>query len=1301
MLKKLTALICVFSVLICHIPVSANEEKMKTITFDSWNNAYAEANFRVIYNNSSNPSVFGSAFANRKVFGKASKSFFYGNSQGSASEYGGGYGKIYNFTDSAFDSSYKYKLLSFDIAVLSAKTNMYIYSSKSPGTILFKITNGKIYIQKKQVLENVREKRWYNIKLIEKSDGTWKTYIDGELLCEQQASLVKAFNELRFVLCSNTDTYSSESGELLYNANGFYLDNIELQTLGNAPVTEAQMINLTSTAAEIKNDFPRQISVSRSVSAKELLSSLNITEAAVVDADSNPVPETSSTAGRYLRVLSGGSEIIYPIKSNGGTSRDFETKVFANENFNTSAGNITAVKKNGEIGLVNQNGEGYLSVKKEASSDMYFEINNFAAIDKKLICEFTMINKNPGIEGSMFMLRDSTTGTNITESYLRLSGERLYAGGNVLCTLPQGTKRDIALVFDLNNHTWDAYADGKAVCSGAATAESLECITCARFYFASGSGEIYFDNLKLYNAEEICNIDGLLPVSASPFKNEAYGKIPLKGSIAVEADVSSVWDGNEKYYTENPIVFKDGEYFMESGEAKALFGVSADEVRIIDSTEYASIDKMAQKAGLQSNEVKKGFFVFSEGDYKYSGSAADEAYKYMAFRRYSPQELVQKSKETHPYILGASDDRFAELSGLADENKFVAERYGKIKASADNYLNASVLAYKKTGIRLYSVAVEFKKRASELALMYKLTGEEKYKTRLENEIKAVCAFPDWNAQEHFLDASEIAFGMALCIDWLYGDLSAETLSLAKEKLNEYFLDYAELGYNGKMSAFWITSDINWNAVCNGAAAIAAMAVFEDNPERYSVVIANALRGYEECITQFSPSGSWHEGPHYCEYTTEYLSYLHSSLEGFFGSDLDFGKIRGIDKIGYYQIGIDSPQGMNDYHDGFSEHINSAALLYFGKRFNDSRITSAKLYYDRLLGTFPEASELIWLDTSVTEAEIDIAPDMYFEKDEVAVLCGSRQGENAVFASFHGGDNSDAHAHTDAGAFVLNMSGEKWFIDIPIENYDATGESAQFRKSLKGHNTVEIIQNGQESGTQNKDKRAYITAFEQGTQSSFAIMNLTDVYDEVNGFYRGIKLSNEKKSFHIRDEITVKAPSEIIWRAATDVDAVTDGSSFVLSKNGKSITVYVNTENAVLSVNNSLPLSSYRNPGKKIKQIEIRVSAIGEAVIDVCVSQNGQASALPLDMWSVSEAAACFKNTNGDEVYKMPKGAVIAENTSSEMQLVACYKDGKLVQCIKNPPGQSCTASESDCIKVFEWGNNLRPKTNYKVIKQEH
>ena len=89
------------------------------------------------------------------------------------------------------------------------------------------------------------------------------------------------------------------------------------------------------------------------------------------------------------------------------------------------------------------------------------------------------------------------------------------------------------------------------------------------------------------------------------------------------------------------------------------------------------------------------------------------------------------------------------------------------------------------------------------------------------------------------------------------------------------------------------------------------------------------------------------------------------------------------------------------------------------------------------------------------------------------------------------------------------------------------------------------------------------------------------------------------------------------------------------------------------------------------------------------------------MWSVSEAAACFKNTNGDEVYKMPKGAVIAENTSSEMQLAACYKDGKLVQCIKNPPGQSCTASESDCIKVFEWGNNLRPKTNYKVIKQEH
>lgn len=88
-----------------------------------------------------------------------------------------------------------------------------------------------------------------------------------------------------------------------------------------------------------------------------------------------------------------------------------------------------------------------------------------------------------------------------------------------------------------------------------------------------------------------------------------------------------------------------------------------------------------------------------------------------------------------------------------------------------------------TGRRLLTVSRDALSRIGILSTVFSISKEQRFLDKLNEEIIAVCSFSDWNPT-HFLDAAEMAYGVAIGLDWSLNKLPASTVALAKKALVE-------------------------------------------------------------------------------------------------------------------------------------------------------------------------------------------------------------------------------------------------------------------------------------------------------------------------------------------------------------------------------------------------------------------------------------------------------------------------------------------------------------------------------------
>lgn len=190
----------------------------------------------------------------------------------------------------------------------------------------------------------------------------------------------------------------------------------------------------------------------------------------------------------------------------------------------------------------------------------------------------------------------------------------------------------------------------------------------------------------------------------------------------------------------------------------------------------------------------------------------------------------------HPRLLLLKNQEQALLQEVT-QNPHKRKLHDAIIGQCDSMIPLQPITRTLQGRRLLQQSREFLKRIFYLSYAYRTTGNFAYAHRAETEMLAVAAFSDWNAPQHFLDAAEMATGMAFGYDWLYHLLSPQSKSKIAQSIIEFALKPSlQPAYNK-----WLQYENNWNQVCNAGLLVGALAVYEQVPELAETISKEVLK----------------------------------------------------------------------------------------------------------------------------------------------------------------------------------------------------------------------------------------------------------------------------------------------------------------------------------------------------------------------------------------------------------------------------------------------------------------------------
>lgn len=397
---------------------------------------------------------------------------------------------------------------------------------------------------------------------------------------------------------------------------------------------------------------------------------------------------------------------------------------------------------------------------------------------------------------------------------------------------------------------------------------------------------------------------------------------------------------------------------------------------------------------------------------------------------------------SHPRVIFTDAD-FNAIKDAISANLILLTLHEKAISIANSSIGKADLVHALTGKRMLSVSREAERRILSCAYAYKTTGEQKYLTQAEHDIVTVCNFEDWNARRHFLDAGEMAAGVALGYDWLYSELSEETRTLACKALNDYAFYPAQ---NKIWNLDFYNSDGNWNQVCNGGLVCAALAVYERNQTVAKDIIEKAATSNVVAMkAMYSPDGNYPEGYSYWNYGTLYQALMNTALETAGGSDMGLSKVEGFDRTGKYMLYMEGPLKKTfNYSDCAPAVVPCLAQWYFAWKFNDLSL----LYIEKdRMSNYANSDESRLLPLivyyayrmSLTSFSDIPAPEENFFKGEgltpVVLIHDNWKMDNTdKFLGIKAGKGNTGHAHLDAGSFVYDADGVRWSADLGLQSY---------------------------------------------------------------------------------------------------------------------------------------------------------------------------------------------------------------------------------------------------------------------------
>ncbi len=418
----------------------------------------------------------------------------------------------------------------------------------------------------------------------------------------------------------------------------------------------------------------------------------------------------------------------------------------------------------------------------------------------------------------------------------------------------------------------------------------------------------------------------------------------------------------------------------------------------------------------------------------------------------------------HPRVIFSNNDfeTIKSGSGGAVFNTI----HNLIISKANTYINATELTRVLNGKRMLDVSRRALERLTYCAYAYKTTGDSQYLTRAEKDLKAVCAFQDWNARSHYLDVGEMSAGVALAYDWLYSDLQADTKQAVRKALENFAFTTAQ---NKVWNLNFYNAASNWNQVCNGGLIAAALAVYEDNPTQAKEIIEKGVESNLPAMSEmYSPDGAYPEGYSYWSYGTIYQALILTALETATGSDLNLSKVEGFSKTSKYVLFMEGYLDMCfNYSDSTPPVVPGLALWYFAYKYNDTSL----LYIEKnRLNKYSSAGESRLLPLVAYYAyklnlssldEIKAPSEKIYKGGGLTpvVLVHDNWAMDVTdkFLGIKGGKANTSHGHMDAGSFVYEAFGERWADDMSRPSYGVLEQQINLWDMNDGSERWDVIQ----------------------------------------------------------------------------------------------------------------------------------------------------------------------------------------------------------------------------------------------------
>ncbi|MCK5693275.1 MAG: heparinase II/III family protein [Bacteroidales bacterium] len=505
-----------------------------------------------------------------------------------------------------------------------------------------------------------------------------------------------------------------------------------------------------------------------------------------------------------------------------------------------------------------------------------------------------------------------------------------------------------------------------------------------------------------------------------------------------------------------------------------------------------------------------------------------------------------------------------------------------ILQNADSLLHLDPLVRQMTGRRLLGVSREAIGRLTTLSLAYRFMRDQAHLERLEEELQAVCNFNNWNPS-HFLDVAEMATGVALAIDWAGEWLSPEVNRLARNTLITKALKPGMLSSGDN---WWITSSNNWNLVCHGGLAMAALVVFEDAPELSAAILHQAVEHIPLALEPYGPDGIYPEGVSYWFYATTYLTSLISAFETALGTDFGFTDAPGVMESAIFsQVMAGPSREYFNFFDsglgGFQSLTHMGLLSWFAHRSDSgfswdaygSQLSRNLKEMNPVRGTrFYPVHFLNLAQLAGANPEAYVWPELWSGEGEEPIVI-MRDGHNtpdAFFLAAKGGRAADNHGNMDAGSFVFELDGVRWSMDPGNQNYNELEQilggglwsSAQdsprwslLTKNSGGHST--LVVNGK---MHLADARAPLFSGEFQDPIPLFTFDLSALYAENMKVARRTFSRIAETGLLISDKLLFSSlTSSMTWQMITGAEVQVQGEIVELHQDGKILYLRVGSE----------------------------------------------------------------------------------------------------------------------------------------------